>query len=177
MSHTNKGLAACGLFILCLITSFIVTAGNATPLYGLVGNTINDEIKTLEKSGYIKVKNEPQQQLWYNQHEERCARLTLDGNKITAIYELAGNKCLSAPVDTISTSSVDKEVMTQYCTGLAAEKFSQPSNHITTLPIETADNQFIVYGEYGDDESDSDIITFRCSFSTEGNFNNIHKLT
>lgn len=177
MSHTNKGLAACGLFILCLISSFIVTAGNAVPLYGLVGNTINDGIKTLEKSGYIKVKNEPQLQLWYNQHEESCAQLSFDGNKITAIYDLVGNKCLSAPLEPSPISGVNKELMAQYCTGLAAEKFAQRSNSIITLPIETADNQFIVYGEYGDDESDSNITTFRCSFSKDGNFSDIHKLS
>lgn len=173
MSQTNKMLVANGLCLICATGLLLACHIHARDLDGLSGVTIETSHQVLSQKGYQLLKQEAEQELWFNEQAASCTRVQLKDRRILRVDQVATTQCHSL-LTRQHVEQLEKTGMEEYCIGVAAEKFTRQPAEILTEPTEPDGNQFIVYGEF-DDEDKGDITTFHCAFSKEGQLRSIEK--
>ena len=110
-------------------------------------------------------------EFWYNADNDSCAKLVINDDIIAQVDNAKSKKCTLRnrhdyqPSYQAAAASnderIDPNLMPRYCSGEAASKFHVSPRDITTLPMEKQGHNYVVYGQWEQD----DIHTFTCTFS------------
>jgi len=80
--------------------------------------------------------------------------------------------CESNPPSNGVSHNVNESQMPAYCRGMAAEKFNQRPQDITTQAVERENGHFLVYGYYPPSGNQT---SFVCKFNSHGKFKHVNK--
>ncbi len=99
--------------------------------------------------------------------DQRCSRFVL-------VLLLGAGMSVAAAAPAMAKEVVAEGDMQRYCQGRAAQKFHVSPRDIITLPVESAGNGSVVYGQYPPDGQN--VTTFECHFGSNGKWKRV-KLT
>ena len=90
---------------------------------------------------------------------------------LMASVALAAATLISPTVSQAQSNVVPKSQMERYCQGEASAELHVRPNYLETDKPERQDDHYIVRGSYSDDDEN---VTFKCFFSTEGEFRKVN---